>query len=321
MRAAQIVAPRRFDIVDIADPEIGSEPPGSILVKTQRSALCGSDMPAFALSHPSSDYPLPAGQSMHECIGVIAASKSDQYREGDEVLAFPRGKDGLAEYFVAHETATVALPEHDNKNRMVLAQSLGTVIWACRKLGNLLNHHTVVVGQGPMGLLMAHMLSNLGARTVIATDLLDYRLAVSNRMGATHTINVSNQDAVTAVADITHGSMADLVVEVVGHQTDTINECLRLVKPGGTIMAFGVPDQKIYEFRFSEFFRKNAHFIGAVGQEFHSDVPLAIAMIQRGRIDVSPIITHQLRFTEAQHGFELSLHKRDAAIKIFFKYD
>ena len=38
MRAAQIVAPRRFDIVDIADPEIGFEPPGSILVKTQRSA-------------------------------------------------------------------------------------------------------------------------------------------------------------------------------------------------------------------------------------------------------------------------------------------
>ncbi len=321
MRAAQIVAPRRFEIVDVADPDIRSEPSGSVLVKTRRSALCGSDMPVFARARPASDYPLPPGLSMHECIGVVTASKSDRHREGDEVLAMPRDKDGLAEYFVAHEAATVALPADANTDHLVLAQPLGTVIWACRKLGSLLNQETVVVGQGPMGLLVAHMLSNLGARTIIGTDLLDYRLAVSTRMGTTHTINASNQDTVAAVADITDGKMADLVIEVVGHQTKTINECLRLVKPGGTVMAFGVPGQKIYDFRFSEFFRRNIHLIGTVGQDIQSDVPLAMDMIRQGRIDVSPIVTHRMSFTEAQHGFEMSLHKREAAIKVFFEYD
>lgn len=321
MKAAQIVAPRRFEIIDIEKPDIRPQPEGSLLIKTRRSALCGSDMPVFALSRPASDYPLTPGLSMHECIGVVATSRSARFKEGDAVVSMPRSKNGLAEYFVADEGATVSLSGFENKDHTIISQPLGTVIWACRKLGNLLNCDTVVVGQGPMGLLMAHMLSNLGARTIIVTDLLDYRLAVSKQMGATHAVNVANEDPVSVIADITSGKMADLVVEVVGHQSETINQCLSLVKYGGTVMAFGVPDEKFYNFRFNDFFRKNVHFIGAVGQEIQNDVPLAMDMITQGRIDVTPIITHHLPFTKAQQGFELSLYKRDGAIKILFEYD
>ncbi|MFQ5935196.1 MAG: zinc-binding dehydrogenase, partial [Acidiferrobacterales bacterium] len=290
-------------------------------VQTRRSALCGSDLPLFATAYPPSEYPFPAGQSMHECIGIVSASKSNSFKEGDAVLSIPGKKDGLAEYFLAHETATVPLPHYEDKDRILMAQPLGTVIWACRKLGNLMNRDCVVVGQGPMGLLMTHMLSNLGARNVIVTDLTDYRLAVSKQMHATYTINVGKEDPVAAVREITSGRMADLVIEAVGHQTETINECLDLVRHGGTIVAFGVPDEKIYQFRFADFFRRNVHFIGSVGQEVQVDVPLAMDMIMQGRIDVSPIITHRLPFTHAQQGFELALHKHDGAIKVIFKYD
>jgi 2-desacetyl-2-hydroxyethyl bacteriochlorophyllide A dehydrogenase len=321
MKAAQIVAPRKYAILDVAEPDMGSQAPGSVLVRTGRTALCGSDMPPFSLEAPASHYPRTPGVSMHECIGVVAASRSGAFREGDSVLAVPRGMAGLAEYFLADDTATVALPHHSHQDHLLMSQPLGTVIWACRKLGNLLNRDAVVVGQGPMGLLMAHMLSNLGARNVIVTDVLDYRLAVAPKMGATHTINTAKENVATVVADITKGRMADLVIEAVGHECDTINDCLDLVKRGGTIVAFGVPDKKMYNFRFSDFFRKNVHFIGSVGQEIQADVPLAMDMIMQGRIDVAPIITHHLPFAEAQRGFELSLHKRERAIKIIFEYD
>jgi 2-desacetyl-2-hydroxyethyl bacteriochlorophyllide A dehydrogenase len=320
MKAAQIVAPRRFEIIEIPDPDIGTEAAGSVLIRTRRSAICGSDMPFFVRELPDSDYPLPPGQSMHECIGIVAASKSQRFREGDAVLSIPAQKDGLAEYFVSGEAATVPLPTYEDQDRMLMAQPLGTVIWACRKLGNLLNRDTVVVGQGPMGLLMAHMLSNLGARTVIVTDLVDYRLEASRQMHATHAINVTRQDPVAAVAEITAGRMADVVIEAVGHQVETINQCLNLVRHGGTVVAFGVPDEKFYHFRFSDFFRRNVHLIGSVGQDVQNDVPLAMDMITQGRIDVSPIITHHIPFTEAQRGFELSLLKHDRAIKVVFEY-
>ena len=137
-----------------------------------------------------------------------------------------------------------------------MSQPLGTVIWACSKLGNLLNQDVVVMGQGPMGLLFTHLLSNLGAKTVIATDLVDFRLEAAKQMRATHTINAAEVDTVAAVERITDGRMADLVVEVVGHQTETINQCMDLVKRDGTILAFGVPDDADLPFRFRQLFQE-----------------------------------------------------------------
>ncbi|MFB3042535.1 MAG: zinc-binding dehydrogenase [Candidatus Poribacteria bacterium] len=321
MKAAQVVAHRQIEIIDIDVPDMSSQPDGAILIKTEQTALCGSDMPQFALERPASAYPLSPGVAVHECIGVVVKSKSDRFKEGDEVLGLPRGIGGLAEYFVSHEGVTIPLAKFDRRDCILMAQPLGTVVWACRKLGNLLNQDAVVVGQGPMGLLMAHMLSNLGARTIVTTDVVDYRLEVSKQMRATHTINAEEEDPVAAVEKITDGRMADLVVEIVGHQTETINQCLELVKRGGTILAFGVPDDAIYDFHFSNFFRKNIRFIGSVGPDVQNDFPLAMDMIVQGRFDVSPIITHHLPFTEAQRGFEMSLYKKDGAIKIVFDYD
>ena len=189
-------------------------------------------------------------------LALSQTGKSDKFKVGDEVLALPRYIGGLSEYFLSDESVTVPLTDFPRKDCILMSQPLGTVIWACRKLPNLLNLDTVVVGQGPMGLLFTHMLSNLGARTVITTDIVDFRLTVAKKMRATHTINADKQDPVAAVEEITEGRMADLVIEVVGHQTETINECIPLLKRGGTLLAFGVPDDLIYDFHFADFLPK-----------------------------------------------------------------
>ena len=320
MKAGQIVAPRQIEIIDIEQPSLTDHPDGTVLIKTVHSAICGTDMPSFVLEHPAESYPLGLGLSIHEAIGVVTESTSDKFKAGDEVLGLPRHIGGLSEYFLSHESVTLPLTDYARKDCILMAQPLGTVVWACRKLPNLLNLDTVVIGQGPMGLLFTHTLSNLGAKTVITTDLVDFRLTVSKKMRATHTINTAEEDPVAAIEEITEGRMADLVVEVVGHQTETINDCLPLLKRGGTLLAFGVPDDEVYDFHFSDFFRKNINFIGSVGPDAPNDFPLAMDMIAQGRIDVSPIITHHLPFTEAQLGFEMALNKKDEAIKIVFDY-
>ena len=320
MKAGQIVAPHHIEIIDIEKPNISDYPDGTVMIKTLHSAICGSDMPHFVLENLPERYPLGHGLSIHEAIGVITESKSDRFKEGDEVLALPRHIGACAEYFLSNEDVTIPLVEYDRKDCILMSQPLGTVVWACRKLGNLINLDTVVIGQGPMGLLIAFMLSNLGAKTVITTDLFDFRLDVSKQMRATHTVNSATEDLVGTVKDITDGRMADLVVEVVGHQTETINTCLKLLKREGTLLAFGVPDDEVYDFHFAEFFRKNIQFIGSVGPNVQNDFPLAMDMIAQGRIDVSPIITHHLPFTEVQKGFEMALHKKNEAIKIVLDY-
>ena len=322
MKAAHVVAHRQIEVFETDAPKMEDFPVGSIKVKTRMTAICGSDSPHFVLERQVKDYPLNIGISIHECVGTVTETKSDKFKTGDLVQARPTaGIGGLAEYYISHDNVAVKLVDFDPLDQILMSQPLGTVIWAVRKLGNILNQDTVILGQGPMGLLMTHMLSNLGAKTIIATDTVDFRLATARRMRATHTVNPERGDIVAQVREITDGRMADLVVEIVGHNQQTVNFCLKLAKRLGTVLAFGVPDEDVYAFQYGEFFRKNVTMIGSVGPDSQNDYPLAMDMIAQGRLDVSPLITHHLPFTEIQKGFELFIDHRDQAIKVILDYE
>jgi len=322
VKAAHVVAHRQIEVFETDAPKMEDFPVGSIKVKTRMTAICGSDSPHFVLERQVKDYPLNIGISIHECVGTVTETKSDKFKTGDLVQARPTaGIGGLAEYYISHDNVAVKLVDFDPLDQILMSQPLGTVIWAVRKLGNILNQDTVILGQGPMGLLMTHMLSNLGAKTIIATDTVDFRLATARRMRATHTVNPERGDIVAQVREITDGRMADLVVEIVGHNQQTVNFCLKLAKRLGTVLAFGVPDEDVYAFQYGEFFRKNVTMIGSVGPDSQNDYPLAMDMIAQGRLDVSPLITHHLPFTEIQKGFELFIDHRDQAIKVILDYE
>lgn len=320
MKSAHFVAPRKIEIIDIPEPDFSHAPPESVLVQVERTGICGSDMPPFYQVRPPEEYPFGQGLSLHECVGTIVASTCPRFREGDRVLSFPQGIGGLVERFLSSSAATVPLPPFQPLEHLLMAQPLGTVLWATRKLPPLMEKDAAILGQGPMGLLLTHVLSNLGARTVIALDKLDYRLEVAQQMRATHTINVDQEDPVEAIREITAGRMADVVVEAVGQQTETLNRCLDLVKDQGTLLGFGLPVSDIYPFRYREFFRRNLTLIGSVGPEVQHDYPLAVDWILQGRIRIAPLITHILPFTEVQQGFELAWEKKDRAIKVILDH-
>ena len=342
MKAAQIVAPRTFEIVDVEEPTLNGAPRGMIKVRLVRAAICGSDIPLFsydlaAQSNASggdllgpivefdgaNPYPLRPGQSMHECVGTVVESTSSKFKEGDFVLAEPPAFDGAAQFFCTGEGDAILLPrDRVPPEQIVIAQPLGTVIWAFQKLGSLVDVNAVVVGQGPMGLLISHMLSNLGARSIIGVDKLDYRLEISRKMRTTHTINMDKEDPVTAVREMTNGKMADIVFEAVGHQTETVGLCMELVRNLGTLVAFGVPDVAVYEnFPYAQFYRKNLTLIGSVGPDVIPNFSLARDMIVQGRIDVSPIVTHVLPFDKVQRAYELFADRKDGAVKVVLDYD
>jgi len=320
MRAAQITAPRHVDIVDVPEPRLNGVAPGMIKVRVERACLCGSDSPWF--THMQR-YPQPPGESIHECLGTVVESTSTRFGVGDLALAVPYGQAGLCDYFCVSDGNAIHLPRGQMPlERLLMAQPLGTAIWACRKLGNVLGMDTVVVGQGPMGLLFSHLLSNLGACTVIGLDRLDYRLEAARVMRATHTVNVDRQDPVAAVREITDGKLADVAFEVVGHQDIAIGLCIDLVRRLGTVVGFGSPDGGTYrDFPYEKFFRRNQTLIGSVTADPLSCYPLARDMILQGRIDVSPLITHILPFSEVQRAFELFVDRQDKAIKVVLDYD
>src|SRR5262249_16541003 len=164
---------------------------------------------------------------------------------------------------------------------LVLAQPLGTLIHAVTKLGNVINQTAVVVGQGPIGLLWAGLLTRLGVRHLIATDLLPERLEISRRMGATA---VCEPDALEeGVRAATGGELAGLVVEAVGEEA-SFQRCGEVLRRNGTILAFGVPHQSEYRVPLSQLFLKEARIICSVGPDVQTDFPIAVDMIAQHRI-------------------------------------
>lgn len=331
MRAAQLVSPRKFELVDVPTPDVDAIPEG-VLVKLTHACVCGSDLPFFNNTFPDLEFPLAPGVSIHECVGVVAESRSPRFEEGDEVLALPLKTDGLVQYLLTNATNTVHLPPHPNPpprggregvgvEELLMGQPLGTVVWAARKLPNLINWNTVVLGQGPMGLLITHVLSNLGARTVVVADKLDARLAKSPQMRATHCANPMRDNLRELVLELTDGKGADLVVEAVGQNTGTINDCLDLVRRGGTILAFGIADENIYPFRYRDWFMKNVTLISTVGPDVQNDFNLSLRWIAEGRVDVRPLITHRRQFAEVQAAFDICLAKADGVVKCVLEYE
>lgn len=323
MKAVQIVGRRQLAFLDVPEPTLKDGPPDTIKVRLERACLCGSDSPFFDLDHGDA-YPLLLGQSIHECLGTVVESTSDRFEPGDFVLALPPQKhSGLVQYMVTPAGNAVHLPrEGISKDQILMTQPLGTVIWALQKLGNLLDLDTVVIGQGPMGLLFSHMLSNLGARTVIALDKFDYRLEAGRKMRATHTVNVTREDPAAAVAEITGGKMADLVVEVVGHSDVAVDLAVDLVRHLGTVLFFGVPDTETFDnFPIGPMFRKNVTFVNSVGPDVIPNFSLARDLIAQGRVDVSPMITHTFAFQDLHQAYETFVERRDGAIKVLIDYE
>ena len=237
MKAARLVAPKRWEIADVETPSATKE---MMLVRLERAGICGTDKPAF--HGIGASYPMGLGQTGHEGLGIVEACPSGAFDAGDRVLLWGFDRGLFQEYVLADPAGCVKLPMDLEPEVALMSQLLGTVIHCFYKLGNVINRKALVMGQGPVGQLFNATLRNLGARYIIGVDPLPHRLAVSPEMGATHTVNPQTCDLPEAVSEITGGEMVDLAVEAVGRES-TFNLCGDLLRQDGTLVVFRRAEQ------------------------------------------------------------------------------
>ena len=316
MKAARLVGPKLFELLEAETPEAQD---GQCLVKLERVSVCGSDIRHGFAINPEEMYPMPVGNPCHELAGVIVESRTDAYHEGQRVIVIPaRGAGGLVEYIVSDPGRMILLPDEGPLDEWVMCQPSGTVLYSCQQMPNLLGKNVVVMGQGSIGLSFTMITSRIGARNVIVADLLDYRLEASKQFGSTHQVNPDKEDLEAAVAEITGGEGADVVVEAAGY-ADTFNMTFRLVRQNGTIIIFGIQEEEFIPLEHNWLMDKQPRIIPTTGARSGnpiSHIQEIVALRQRGWCDPSKLVTHQLGFSDVQKAYDMYDQREDNIIKV-----
>jgi threonine dehydrogenase-like Zn-dependent dehydrogenase len=292
---------------------------GEVLVRCSHVAICGSNMGQYTGRGlwGENDYPNPIGWSGHENIGMIVESRCDDWEEGIFVLALPQGPYGFAEYIVSRPPAIARLPrDASDPAGLIVAQPLATALRALARTGNVINQTCAVVGQGPMGLIFTHVLRLMGASTVIAIDLLDWRLQWSERYGADHVIDASKEDVLKAVKALTNDRMVDLAVEAAGY-VDTLKLAAYLPRHGGRLLVFGVPHYELQEFPWHHVFRQEIQISTSVGPECGRFFQTAADMVLDDRASaLTEIVRPRLPWNKAPEAFEMYAEPAKGSLKL-----
>ncbi len=319
MKAGQIRARGRIDLVELPDPRAPRA--GDVTVAAETGCLCGSDIPFF--SEAQAAYPLQPGLSLHEIVGRVVDTASPQFRVGDRVLAMPPGLLGCAERLQLRDDRLVPIDDALTNEAAVLSQPMATVLSALSTVPNVLGLTVAVVGQGPIGLLFDACLSRLGAARVIGIDTRAERAERACAFGATDAVTTREArgvDAVAAVAELTDGAMADLVVEAVGHEDQQFNLAAALARDKGRVLFFGIPPERVDGIAFEAVVRKSLVIHTSVPDDLRPFVRIAQRTIARGTFDPLRLVTHRFAFGQIQRAFETYRDRDNGSLKVIVEF-
>lgn len=321
MKAARWVGLGRVVCQDVPVPPVAD---GQVLVRTAYASICGSDLHSVFLETPAQLQ--EAGHPGHESVGEVVESRCPGFAPGDRVLTVPHAIDGrcLAEYQAIPGAFCLRLPDPAPLGHLLMAQQLGTVVYALRTHPfDLVGKDAAVIGQGSAGAFFTFLLKRAGAARVLVSDKSPARLAYSLKLGADLAVDANGADFKAAVMEATGGRGADMVVEAVGSR-ETFPLSVDLAAPGATLVWFGLPEGRVgYPFEFNTFFRKGltafSNF-GAQGEPGLTSFRYAVRLITDGAIDVSPLLSHMLPIEKIDEAFRIAHDRTDNALKVSIKF-
>jgi threonine dehydrogenase-like Zn-dependent dehydrogenase len=317
MKAARVVARRKIEFLDV--PEPGPLEQGEVQINLESLSICGSDIYLeYDAELPEEDYPFVPGAPMHECAGVVVDSRDPDYKEGQRVIVIPRDVAGMQEQLVQTADRLIKLPDWGDLAEWVMCQHSGTALFSARRWGNPMGKKIAVIGQGGIGLTFTMIAERQGALQIVGIDLEEYRCRKSSELGATHTINASNENTVEASTDITGGEMFDVVVDASG-DPEGLGLAIDLVKDQGQIVSFSLVDPTSVTFDHRKWMGKNIQMnatVIAATNEPVQEIRDIVALKERGWIDPGVLRTHEVAFKDAQSAFEMYRLRQDGVIKI-----
>ncbi len=300
--------------------------PGEELVRVTAVGVCGSDLHWYdeaAIGDARLTRPLVPG---HEFAGVIEGGPRDGVsvavdpalpclrcetcRRGwrnlcpDVVFAGHGDRDGaLRQYLTWPSWALHPLPDGFSPADGAMLEPLGVALHAL-DLGRVRTGFTiVVVGAGPIGLLLVQAARWSGATRIVVVEPLAHRREAALRAGADVTIDAEQACRQSVLAGAVGGIGADVVFELAG--TDAAVEIsLRAARPGARVVLGGIPDRDCTSFQASLARRKGLTL--SLVRRMNEAYPRAIRVVERAMVDVASLVTHRYGLEQAADAFAVA---------------
>ncbi|MFJ2007236.1 S-(hydroxymethyl)mycothiol dehydrogenase [Streptomyces chartreusis] len=167
-----------------------------------------------------------------------------------------------------------------------------------------------VIGCGGVGAAAIAGSNLAGAAKVIAVDIDDRKLDTARKLGATHTVNSKDTDAVEAIRELTGGFGADVVIEAVG-RPETYKQAFYARDLAGTVVLVGVPTPEMkLELPLLDVFGRG----GALKSSWYGDClpsrdfPMLIDLYLQGRLDLDAFVTETIALDDVEKAFERMHH-------------
>lgn len=307
------------------DPELKG--PGEVLIRTTSAAICGSDLHNIFAATTTETYPCRPGYPGHESVGQVVESSMPGVLPGQVILAVPdlSCAAAFAELQWLPERFVLPLPESEFASDLVLAQQLGTVVYAMKRFWPASSTPpaseatATIIGGGTAGLFFYLILRQLGFGKIVVADAVASRVGRLDRLGADVAVVADGDAVVDATMSATAGEGADLVIEAAG-EDDTRRQAFDAVRLDGRVGLFGTPSSLgLAPFPVNTLFRKKPTVECSHSAQHEANLASfrhAVDLISSGVLDVSGVITHRLEPSTIADALQLALHPQADSLKV-----
>jgi L-iditol 2-dehydrogenase len=334
MRAAMFLGPKEMELQDDPRPVAG---PGEVVLKIGACAVCGTDLRIFTGGKTRGVY--PPRILGHEIAGVVVdvgtgADAFTDVKVGDRVATPPgipclacrfcntghenlckrrsalgyRFDGGFAEYMLVPATGVQRgllyhIPDGLSDAEAALAEPLACVVNGQRKNDIRLGGVVLVVGAGPIGLMHLQLARLQGARKVLLSEPSAARRQLATELGATRTVDPTQENLAEVVRAETAGDGADVTVAAIGVAGLT-NTLLEGTRPGGRVNLFAGYSGTGETTLEANLIHYGELIVTGTNACTREDFRKALDLLAGGQFKAGPLITHRFPLEQIHEAFE-----------------
>jgi len=336
MKALVKLAEDKIELMDIPEP---TPKPNQVKVMVKTAGICGTDIYGYSAVKP----PVVLG---HEVAGKVVeiGNEVKRIKVGDRVTSettayicgkcrFCQSKDynlcphrrglgskvngAFAEYFVIREMSIHRLPSNIDFISGALSEPLACATHAVMEQAKVLEGEVVLVlGPGPLGLLVAQVAKTQGTIVVICGIRGDEsRLALAKKLGADETVNLQNKNIGDFIKKFTGGYGVDVVFECSG-APGAVHLGLELVRKKGRYVQAGIVHQ-VLDLDFDQLlFGKEITLIGSHTQKPSAWVK-ALKLMEEEKVNLSSLVTDKMPLTQWEEGFRRAKERSSVKVLLY----